>query len=100
MPFIGESNTSPILPCAQSAADAPICLIVPGLTSSSSSAYVRRAAATLHATGVRVGCYNPRGRGGNVLQTPFLYSAGFTEDVRRVVSHVRQVCPEVVSVLR
>ena len=42
-------------------ATAPICLLIPGLTGSSDSAYVRRAAVALHAAGVRVGCFNPRG---------------------------------------
>ena len=39
---------------------APICLLIPGLTGSSASGYIRRAAVALHASGVRVGCYNPR----------------------------------------
>ena len=72
---------------------APTCLIVPGLTGSSGSAYVRRAASELHAAGLRVGCLNPRGRGGNLLRTPFLYSAGYTEDLRYVVDHVVATYP-------
>ncbi|GBG33866.1 Monoacylglycerol lipase ABHD2 [Hondaea fermentalgiana] len=71
-------------------ATAPIILLVPGLTGSSESAFIRRAAKHLTAAGFRVACYNPRGRGGNALETPFLYSAGFTEDLRRVVKHVRE----------
>ena len=42
-------------------ATAPICLLIPGLTGSSDSAYIRRTAVALHAAGVRVGCFNPRG---------------------------------------
>ena len=42
-------------------ATAPICLLIPGLTGSSDSAYIRRTAVALHSAGVRVGCFNPRG---------------------------------------
>ena len=42
-------------------ATAPICLLIPGLTGSSDSAYIRRTAVALHAAGVCVGCFNPRG---------------------------------------
>jgi len=75
-------------------ATAPICLLIPGLTGSSDSAYIRRTAVALHAAGVRVGCFNPRGRGGNALQSPFMYSAGYTEDLRRAVAHVRASRPQ------
>lgn len=67
---------------------APIVMLVPGLTGSSSSAYIQRAAVALHATGARVAVFNPRSRGGVTLRSPFLYSAGYTEDLRRVVEVV------------
>ena len=67
---------------------APTALLCPGLTSSSDSVYIRRVAVALHATGLRVVVFNPRSRGGVPLETPFLYSAGFTEDLRRVVERV------------
>jgi len=73
----------------QSPVDAPICILIPGLTGSSSSGYIRRAALALHQTGVRVGCFNPRSRGGNDLISGFLYSAGYTEDLRRVIALVQ-----------
>lgn len=72
---------------------APIVILVSGLTGSSSSVFIRRAAVTLHEAGFRVCAFNPRGRGGNALKTPFMYSAGFTEDLRRVVLHVREAYP-------
>jgi len=77
----------------QSDATAPVCLLVPGLTGSSESAYIRRAAETLHKAGACVGCFNPRGRGGNELISPFMYSAGYTEDLRRAVEHARSAYP-------
>lgn len=71
----------------------PICVLVPGLTGSSSSAYIQRAALALSDAGVRVACYNPRARGGNELRSPFFYSAGFTGDLRRALAHVRAAYP-------
>lgn len=59
---------------------APTALLCPGLTSSSDSVYIRRVAVALHAAGLRVVVFNPRSRGGVPLETPFLYSAGFSED--------------------
>ena len=73
---------------------APICVLVPGLTGSSESAYVRRAALALSNAGVRVACFNPRGRAGNELRTPFFYSAGFTPDLRRALAHIRRIYPD------
>ena len=73
---------------------APICLLVPGLTGSSNSQYIRRAAVELHGAGFRVGAYSPRGRGGNPLVTPFFYSAGYTEDLRRVIRRTREAYPD------
>ena len=72
----------------------PICLIVPSLTGSSDSSYVRRLSAKLREAGVRVACYHPRGLGGNPLISRFLYSAGYTEDLRRVVAHARGRYPD------
>ncbi|KAK3243532.1 hypothetical protein CYMTET_46825 [Cymbomonas tetramitiformis] len=73
---------------------APVCILVPGLTGSSQAAYIRRLALTLNKKEFRVACYNPRGRGGNPLETPFLYSIGYTEDLRRVVQRIRTRFPE------
>ncbi len=73
---------------------APIAVIVPGLTGDSSSLFVQRVAAHLWTQhGMRVACYNPRARGGNPLATPFLYSVGYTEDLRRVIAHIHEVYP-------
>ena len=75
------------------AADDDIVIIVPGLTGHSKSTYIERVAAHLAAEKYRVACYNPRGRGGNVLTTPFLYCVGFTEDLRRVVNRIKDENP-------
>lgn len=65
-------------------------LIVPGLTGESSSYYVQNVVSQIMKEwpGARVAAYNPRGRGGNALENPFLYSAGFTEDLRYVIDHI------------
>ena len=53
--------------------DAPtVCVLVPGLTGDSNAGYIRRTALALRRAGVVVAVYNPRGRGGNTLKTPFL----------------------------
>lgn len=72
---------------------APIAVLVPGLTGSAESVYIQRTAVGLAARGYRVACYNPRGRGRNELKTPFLYSAGYTEDLRRAVKAIRKEHP-------
>ena len=78
----------------EESSEPPIVILVPGLTGSSESGYIRRTASIFHESGFRVACYNPRGRGGNPLISPFLYSVGYTEDLRRVVAHIRSTNPE------
>lgn len=73
---------------------APIVLLVPGLTGDSSSGYIRRVANNLQSRGFRVACFNPRGRGGNPIDTPFLYSVGYTEDLRSIITHIRKQYPD------
>jgi len=71
----------------------PVCVVVAGLTGSSQDSYVCRTAVALRESGMRVACYNARGRGGNSVSTPFLYCAGYTEDLRRVLSSVHGQYP-------
>jgi len=66
----------------------PIVIVVPGLTGDSTSPYVLRLVHELVEANFHVACFNPRGRGGNILQSPLLYSVGFTEDLRRVIALV------------
>jgi predicted alpha/beta-fold hydrolase len=49
-----------------------------------------RAGSLLGGAGMHAACFNPRGRGGNELRTPMLYSAGYTEDLRRVVGAINR----------
>ena len=72
-------NPAPGSTATVPASSKTICVLVPGLTGSSEAAYMQRFAVALSNAGVHSVCYNPRGRGGNALTTPFLYSAGYTE---------------------
>eukprot|EP01063_Lacrimia_lanifica_P034449 TRINITY_DN6372_c0_g1_i5.p1 TRINITY_DN6372_c0_g1~~TRINITY_DN6372_c0_g1_i5.p1 ORF type:complete len:413 (+),score=112.51 TRINITY_DN6372_c0_g1_i5:120-1358(+) len=81
----------------QTPGDGPAVVVCPGLTSSSESGYVRQLCAHLAARGYRPVVYQPRGVGGDVA-TPFLYSAGYTHDVRRALAHVRAQLPAGVKV--
>jgi len=47
----------------------------------------------LSSQGWRVACFNPRGRGGNPVATPLLYSVGYTEDLRRAVGNIKRANP-------
>ena len=73
---------------SESDAARPIVVIVPGLTSDSRSGYVQRIAAALWPQ-YRVAVYTPRSRGGNAVATPFLYSAGYTGDLERALTLLR-----------
>merc|ERR1711937_57049 len=70
----------------------PTVLVIAGLTGSSESPYVQRLAKHLRdmvpGRRLRIALYSARGRGSNPITTPFLYSAGYTEDIRRVVKHI------------
>jgi predicted alpha/beta-fold hydrolase len=72
------------------ATSSPVVILVPGLTGSSHDEYILTIANRLVANGYRAACYNPRGRGNNKLLTPFLYCAGYTHDLRRTISRIRQ----------
>ena len=40
--------------------------------------------------GASIAAYNPRSRGGNVLENAYLYSAGYTSDLRAVIGRIRE----------
>ena len=69
-------------------------VIVPGLTGSSSDSYVMSLADHLADKNFSVACYNPRSRGGNKLISPFLYSAGYTEDLRWLLNTLHKRSPK------
>jgi abhydrolase domain-containing protein 1/3 len=70
-----------------------ICLILPGLTSSSNTSYVKTLAMTIVNSGAIVAVQNQRGLGGVPLKTPRTYCATNNEDVREVIAHLKKKYP-------
>ncbi|WIA42853.1 hypothetical protein OEZ86_008779 [Tetradesmus obliquus] len=70
--------------------DAPLFLILPGLTSGSTEPYIQQAVAAARRAGMRAVVVNSRGTSDSPVLTPQFYSASYTEDMRQVVSHVVQ----------
>lgn len=68
----------------------PIVIVVPGLTSDSSSAYVKHITYKIAKHGWNVVVENHRGLGGVSITSDCFYNAGWTEDVREVVNHLHQ----------
>ncbi|MCO5610589.1 hypothetical protein L7F22_064828 [Adiantum nelumboides] len=70
-----------------------IVVVIPGLTSDSADAYVKHLAHSLAVSGWRVVIANHRGLGGVPITSNQFYNAGWTEDLRRIISHVHQAYP-------
>ncbi|XP_015583669.1 embryogenesis-associated protein EMB8 isoform X2 [Ricinus communis] len=73
---------------------APIVIVVPGLTSDSTSAYIKRLAFTMARQGWNVVVCNHRGLGGISLTSDCFYNAGWTEDLRSIIDHIHCQYPE------
>lgn len=67
----------------------PTMIILHGLTGSSREAYVANMMLSFAACGFRTVAMNNRGCGGLPLQTPQIFSAAGTQDLREVVTHIR-----------
>ncbi|XP_039006296.1 embryogenesis-associated protein EMB8-like isoform X2 [Hibiscus syriacus] len=72
----------------------PIVIVIPGLTSDSIAAYVKHLAFNMARQGWNVVVSNHRGLGGVSLTSDCCYNAGWTEDVRKVIDHIRCEYPE------
>ncbi|KAL5846036.1 hypothetical protein ACOSQ3_009560 [Xanthoceras sorbifolium] len=66
----------------------PIVLVIPGLTSDSSSAYIKHLAFHMAKRGWNVVVSNHRGLGGVSITSDCFYNAGWTEDMREVVNYL------------
>uniref|UniRef100_A0A6B2E6U6 Putative alpha/beta hydrolase n=1 Tax=Phlebotomus kandelakii TaxID=1109342 RepID=A0A6B2E6U6_9DIPT len=75
--------------------DAPLILILPGLTGESQAEYIKCLVTAANIIGVRTVVFNNRGLGGVTLKTPRLYCAANCEDLSEVVSHVKRLNPSV-----
>lgn len=73
----------------------PIVLILPGLTGSSQSEYVRSFVnVAKDEVGARCVVFNFRGRGGLTLKSPKTYSAANTDDLSEVIDHIKESFPD------
>lgn len=78
--------------CAE---DAPIIIILPGLTGESQAEYIKCLVSQANERGMKCVVFNNRGLGGLALKTPRLYCACNCEDLSEVVNHVHKRYPEV-----
>ena len=63
-------------------ADAPVLVLLPGLTGGSGDSYVSHAVLSARAAGMRAVVFNSRGTADSPVITPQFYSASFTGDTR------------------
>lgn len=72
--------------------DAPVLVLLPGLTGGSGDTYVRHMLVRARKAGWRPVVFNSRGCGDSPVTSPQFYSASFTEDLRQVVKYVANYC--------
>lgn len=75
--------------------DAPIIIILPGLTGESQAEYVKCLVSQAIQRGIKCVVFNNRGLGGVKLKTPRLYCAANYEDLSEVVNYVHKKFPNV-----
>ena len=63
-------------------ADAPVLILLPGLTGGSHDTYIRHMVGLARRQGMRAICFNSRGTSDGPVVTPQFYSASFTGDCR------------------
>lgn len=73
--------------------DAPVLLIIPGLTGGSKDSYVQYTLEAARNIGIRGMVFNPRGIADSPVLTPKIYSASYTGDLRTVVQEVAKWYP-------
>ncbi|XP_022949852.1 embryogenesis-associated protein EMB8-like [Cucurbita moschata] len=74
--------------------DAPVLILLPGLTGGSQDSYVRHMLVRARDRGWRAVVFNSRGCGNSPVTTPQFYSASFLGDMREVVEHVTKRYPK------
>lgn len=75
--------------------DAPIVIILPGLTGESQAEYIKCLVTQANSKGIKCVVFNNRGLGGISLKTPRLYCAANCEDLSEVVNHVHKKYPNI-----
>ncbi|XP_071737796.1 embryogenesis-associated protein EMB8-like [Rutidosis leptorrhynchoides] len=73
---------------------APIVIVIPGLTSDSSSAYIKHLAYSTAKRGWNVVVCNHRGLGGVSVTSDCFYNAGWTKDTRDVINRLHHDYPD------
>ncbi|KAI9085650.1 hypothetical protein K1719_032493 [Acacia pycnantha] len=71
----------------------PLVVVIPGLTSDSSSAYLKHLAFCTAKRGWNVVISNHRGLGGVSITSDCFYNAGWTEDARAVIRYLHEEYP-------
>lgn len=74
--------------------DAPVVLILPGLTGESQAEYIKFLVLAANQAGLRAVVFNNRGMGGVDLKTRRMYCAANCEDLVEVVQHVARTHPQ------
>lgn len=77
------------------AVDAPVIIILPGLTGESQAEYIKCLVMQANQKLIKCVVFNNRGLGGVSLKTPRLYCAANCEDISEVMNYVHQKCPNV-----
>ncbi|XP_059631907.1 embryogenesis-associated protein EMB8 [Cornus florida] len=72
----------------------PIVVVIPGLTSDSSDAYIKHLAFNIAKHGWNVVVSNHRGLGGISVTTDCFYNAGWTEDLREILDYLHHEYPK------
>lgn len=62
--------------------DAPVLILLPGLTGGSHDSYVRHMVGAASKNGMRAVVFNSRGTSDGAVTSPQFYSASYTEDMR------------------
>ncbi|XP_068205456.1 phospholipase ABHD3-like [Palaemon carinicauda] len=71
----------------------PTIIILPGLTGSSKSEYIKSFILTARDVGIRCVVFNNRGRGGLELKTARTYCAANSDDLEEAILHIKGVYP-------
>jgi uncharacterized protein len=72
----------------------PLAVVVPGLTSDSSAAYLKHLAYSMASKGWNVVVTNHNGLGGVSITLDYFYNAGWTADSREVISYLHHKYPK------
>ncbi|TVU36374.1 hypothetical protein EJB05_18306, partial [Eragrostis curvula] len=75
-------------------ASPPLAVVVPGLTSDSSAAYVKHLVCSMASKGWNVVVSNHRGLGGVSITSDCFYNGGWTEDIREVINYLHHKYPK------